>query len=260
MKVGFAGSGNMAAAMARGWAAAARAEGGGPEQMLFTDAGSGRAARLATEVQGEAVEDNAALVEGADLVVLAVKPAGLGEVAPDLAPGGKPIISLLGATSLGTLGEALPGLPLARVMPNLGVELRQGVLCLALPEDADPGFRQQVVGLLEPLGTLFELEDELIDAATAVMGCTPGYLALIAEVLSDAGVSAGLDPDQADAMVARSMAATGALLEEHDADELRRAVASPGGSTEAGLETLERGGLRDLLNEAVDASLSRMRG
>ncbi len=181
-------------------------------------------------------------------------------MAAELAASDKPVLSLLGATPLTDLQRAFPRSQVARVMPNLGVQLRQGVLSLALPRGADTAFREQVSGLLEPLGTLIEVDDRLMDAATAVMGCTPGYLALIAEILTDAGVREGLASDQAGTMVARSMAATGALLDHYEPAALREAVASPGGSTEAGLEALERGSLRDLIGEAVEASLQRMRG
>ncbi|MGZ5347570.1 MAG: pyrroline-5-carboxylate reductase family protein [Solirubrobacterales bacterium] len=259
MRIGFAGSGNMAAGMARGWAAA-RGERGAPETMLFTDAGSGRAQELAEELGGEAVGSNAELAKRADLVVLAVKPKHLAEVGAEVAPAGKPVISMLGAISLDALAEALPGVELARTMPNLGVELRQGVICVALPEAADQGFRAQAMELLGLLGSVIEVSDVLMDPATAVMGCAPGYLAQVAEYLVEAGVREGLASDTAGHMVARAMAATGALLDEHDPGELRDRIASPGGSTEAGLQALERASLKAAIDDAVDASLERMRG
>jgi pyrroline-5-carboxylate reductase len=258
MRIGFAGAGNMAAGMARGWAAA-RGEPGAPEALLFTDSGSGRASELASELGGEPVASNAELAERTDLVVLAVKPSGLAGVAAELAPVGTPVVSVLAATSVAALGEALPGAQFARTMPNLGVSLRQGVTCVAFPEHAELRFKERVLAALGLLGTVIELEDELMDPATALMGCSPGYLALIAESLIEAGVREGLDPEQAGTMVARSMTATGALLDRHEAAALREAVASPGGSTEAGLEALERRQIRAVIEEAVDASLERMR-
>jgi pyrroline-5-carboxylate reductase len=114
----------MAAAMARGWAAAGA---DGPESMLFSDSGSGHAAELAAEIGGEAVEDNAALAERADAVVLAMKPAQLDEVAAELAPAAKPVVSVLGATALERLQAALPGAAVVRVMPNIAVEVRSAL-------------------------------------------------------------------------------------------------------------------------------------
>ncbi len=246
MVVGFAGSGSMAAAMARGWGADA-----GP--LLFTDSGSGRATELATELGGEAV-GNGELAERADLVVLAVKPAALDSVAAELA-GTKAVMSLLGATPLERIAAAFPGAEdVCRVMPNVAVEVRRGVLCVA------GGISADARGLLQMLGHVVELPDEDFDAATAIMGCAPAYLALAVEALADAGVEAGLGEELARELVVETTGGTAELLRERHPHDVRRAVASPGGSTEAGLEALDREGARAAFEAAVRASLERMRG
>lgn len=246
MIVGFCGSGNMAAAMARGLA-------GQVDGLLFTDGGSGRASELAAELGGEAVGSNGELAERADLVVLAVKPAKLETAAAELV-GAKVVVSLLGATSLETLRGAFPSAEVVRVMPNVGVEVRKGVLCVA--GDLDSGVRE----LLEGLGHVVELPDSQFDAATAVMGCSPAYLALAVEAIADAGAADGLDAELARELVVETAVGTGELLRIHDPAALRKAVASPGGSTEAGLEALDREGARAAFEAAVRASLERMRG
>ena len=114
------GAGSMAAAMARGWAA----DEGGPEAMLFSDAGSGRAAALADELGGESRDAPAELGRDADLVVLAVKPNALGAAAGALVGSAKAVVSVLGATPLGRLEAAFPATPIVRTMPNLAVEVR----------------------------------------------------------------------------------------------------------------------------------------
>ena len=101
---------------------------------LFADADPDRATELAEEVGGEAMEGNLAVADNSDLVVLAVKPNVLDEVAPDLVQAGTPVLSILAGTSLKTLHEALPGIDLIRVMPNLGAQLRQAVLCVVFPK------------------------------------------------------------------------------------------------------------------------------
>lgn len=259
MKVGFVGAGNMATGLARGWAAAS-GEPGAPEAMLFADADSAKAQRLASEVGGEAVEGNRAVAEAADLVLLAVKPNVLEQVAEELAEAGTPVVSILAGTPLATVQEAIPGVEVTRVMPNLGAQLRQGVFCVVFPDDLDGARREELSRLLGLLGEVIELEEELIDPATAVMGCSPGYLALIAEAMVEAGVEEGLSEDQATRMIARAMSATGGLLEHHRPADLKQAVASPGGMTEAGLEALEERAIRDSFKAAVDASLERVRG
>jgi len=246
MIVGFCGSGNMAAAMARGLVGEVKA-------LLFTDSGSGRAAELARELGGEVAASNAELAERADVVVLAVKPARLAEVAGELA-GTKTVVSLLGATSLDALEDAFPQADVVRVMPNVAVEVHRGVLCVAGHESPE------VRGLLNRLGHVVELPDDQFDAATAVMGCAPAYLALAVEALADAGAAAGLDAELARELVVETTAGTAELLAERHPADLRRAVASPGGSTEAGLEALDREGAREAFEAAVRASLERMRG
>jgi pyrroline-5-carboxylate reductase len=245
MVIGFVGSGSMAAAMARGWF-------GEVEGMLFSDSGSGRAAELASELGGE-VASNAEIAEKADLLVLAVKPAALETVAPELAAADR-VLSVLGATSLRRLSEAFPTAELVRVMPNVGVEIRKGVLCVAGRLD------DEMRAMLELLGHLVELPDSDFDEATAIMGCAPAYLALAVEALADAGAAAGLDAELARELVVETTAGTAELLRVRHPADVRSAVASPGGSTEAGLQALEREGARRAFEAAVEASLERMRG
>jgi pyrroline-5-carboxylate reductase len=247
MILGFCGAGNMAAAIARGLS-------GEVDEMLFTDGGSGRAAELARELGGAVAASNAELAERADTVVLAVKPAALDNVAEELRGAGT-IVSLLGATSVERLRGAFPGAAsIVRVMPNVATEVRRGVLCVA--GDLDPELR----GLLEGLGHVVELPDSEFDAATAVMGCAPAYLALAVEALADGGAEAGLDPQLARELVVETTAGTAELLRLRHPADVRRAVASPGGSTEAGLEALDREGAREAFLAAVRASLERMAG
>ncbi len=245
MVVGFIGSGSMAAAMARGWV-------GAVDGMLFTDSGSGRAEELAAEVDGKAGGSNAELAEAADVVVLAVKPARLADVSAEIGAVETPLVSLIGATSLESVRAAFPRADVFRVMPNVAVEVRRGVLCIA------GGDSPEVRALLDLLGKTVELPDSQFDAATAVMGCAPAYLALAVEAIAGAGAEAGLDEALARELVVEAAAGTAELLESRDPAEVMRAVASPGGSTEAGLQALEREGGRDAFAAAVRASLERM--
>ncbi len=242
---GFIGSGNMAAAMARGWA-------GEFELFLFSDSGSGRAEALAEELGGE-VASNEEIARRADLVVLAVKPGMLDEVAPQLREA-KEVVSVLAVVSLERLEAAFPDAEqVLRVMPNVGVEVRRGVLCVAGSASED------VRRMLAVLGHVVEIPDSDFDEATAIMGCAPAYLALAVEALADAGAEAGLDPGLARELVVETAAGTAELLRRRDPAEVREAVTSPGGSTEAGLEELEREGARRAFAAAVEASLERMR-
>ena len=231
--------------MARGWE-------GAVDGMLFTDSGSGRARELARELGGEALSSNAELAGRADVVVLAVKPAKLAEVAAELEDA-RAVVSLLGATPLERVSALLPDAEVIRVMPNVGVEVQRGVLCVAGAESAETR------SLLELLGHVVELPDSQFDAATAVMGCAPAYLALAVEAIADAGAADGLDPELARELVVETTSGTAELLRIRHPADVRKAVASPGGSTEAGLEALDREGAREAFEAAVRASLERMR-
>jgi pyrroline-5-carboxylate reductase len=254
MRVGFAGSGNMAAALARGWAAGE----GGPDTMLFCDLDAERARELAAEVGGETRSSLAELAGDTDVVMLAVKPGALDEVAGELGGDAPALISVLAATTTGRIAEAFPAVPALRVMPNQPVEVRRGILCYPPPHRMGDELLDALLELLALLGTLVPLEERLIDPAMAVMSSSPAYIALVAEALARAGEREGLEPRLSGELVARTLAGTAELLLKKDPATIRDAVASPGGATEAGLSQLE-GVVEDALANAVTASLERFR-
>ena len=247
MTLGLVGAGNMARALARGWA----------EPVLCTDGGSGRAAALTAEVGGEALGSNAELARRAEVIVLAHKPAQLEQVAAQAASAaaGKLVVSLLARVERGAVAAAYPGTAVVRVQPNLGVERRCGVSALGAPEGGEAAAEvEQARELFARLGTVVVVPDRLIDVASACSGVGPAYWALAMEAHVDAAIRAGLSPAQASVLVGETMAGTGQILRERDWDTLglRRAVASPGGVTARGLAALERGGLRAAFSQAMD--------
>jgi pyrroline-5-carboxylate reductase len=255
MKIGFAGAGNMAGAMARGWAGADD----GPDAMLFRDLDSARASTLADEVGGEAVDSLPALADSSDLIVLAVKPAALDDVAAELRGRAPIVVSLLAGVPTKALTDAFPDTPVLRLMPNQPVEVRRGVICHTSPVNMPEETAERVIALLRELGEVVELDEDEINAAMAVMSCSPAYLAMIAEALADEGEREGLDPEVSHALVTGTLEGTAELLRLRKPHEIRSAVASPGGATEKGLEALEAGGMRLAIRHAVRASLEKLR-
>ena len=245
--IGLIGSGNMARALVRGWG----------EPVLCTDLLPERAEALAAEVGGEAVASGAELAQRADLVVLCHKPAGLQDVAGEIAGHARGIVSILGATPLAKVKAAYPGVPVVRILPSTPVEVRRGVCCHARDPEADPAFEAQVLELFGRVGPVVTLDEALIDAAMGLMSCAPAYLAVVAEAQIDAGVRRGLAADVATQLVLGTMGGTAALLEHRGGDTLRvrREVTSPGGSTARGLDALERNNLRTAFSDALDAVL-----
>jgi len=240
----------MAAAMARGWA---RSD-AGPE-MLFSDLDQDRAESLAGEVEGETRPDLASLAADSDALLLAVKPAALDDVASELGGSAPLILSVIAATPLKRLNEAFPGVPALRVMPNQPAEVGRGVLVHAAPQ---PG-AESLLALLPALGTTIEIPEETMEAAMAVMSCSPAYVALFAEALAGAGARDGLEPALSLELVAGTLEGTAELLRERDPAAIRQAVAPPGGATEAGLGALLEGGFEEAIANAVEASLARFR-
>jgi pyrroline-5-carboxylate reductase len=244
MQVGFIGSGNMAAALARGWG----------EPVLCSDSGSGRAAALAEELGGEAL-GNRELAERADAVILAHKPAQLDEVAGEIAGAAKVVISILAGKTQADLRAAYPDTPVLRLEPNTPAEVGRGVLAFAAPDPpVDAELYAAVRERFARLGTVLEVPERLMGVAGAASGVAPAYWALFVEAWVDAAVRHGLPVGLAQELVREGMAGTAELLRHYDGDTLalRRAVTSPGGSTARGLAALERGGVRDALSAAMD--------
>jgi pyrroline-5-carboxylate reductase len=254
MNIGLIGSGNMARALARGW--------GRP--VLCSDPLPERAAALAGEVGGEALQSNAEVAQRADLLVLCHKPAQLLDVAREIAPHAKVVASILAATPLQALRDAYPALPVYRFIPSLPVEVRQGAVVQgvdALGMDAGAPLEgtldASVTNLFAELGTLVVLPDALVDVAMGLMSCAPAYVALVAEAQIDAGVRRGIPAAQGAELVVQTLAGTAELLRRraNDTQAIRREVASPGGVTARGLDALERAGLRAAFSDALDAVL-----
>jgi pyrroline-5-carboxylate reductase len=248
VQIGFIGSGNMARALAVGWA----------EPVLCTDSGSGRAQELAALVGGQAVDSNRELAERADVVVLAQKPAQLGVVAGEIAGAAKAVVSILARTTQAEVRDHYPDTPVFRIEPNTPVEVRRGVLAFAIPDaTVDEDLHARVRELFGRLGTVVDIPEGLMRIAGATGGVGPAYWALLVEAQVDSAIRRGMPPQLASQLVAETMAGSAELLRarEYDTLALRRAVTSPGGTTARGLAALERGGVRAAFASAMDEVL-----
>ena len=255
MRIGFVGAGNIAAAMARGWARAAEPA----VELLFCDAISVRATSLAQELGGESREDIEALARDADVVVLAVKPDALEAAAAELGEA-KLVVSVLAGTPAETVSDAIGGqMPVFRVLPSVAAEVGAGVICTVAPRAGAERMGAELIAALEALGSVVELDEDLFDPAMAVMSCGPAFLAVVVEAMSAAAEAEGLDEDLAHQLLVETMGGTAALMGERHAVAVREAVTSPGGATAAGLAALEAGAVRHAYAEAVKAAVERFR-
>jgi pyrroline-5-carboxylate reductase len=249
------GCGNMAGAMLEGWLAA------GADPRLIT------VVRPSGRVPAPGIRTLTALPEGEvpALVLLAVKPQKLAEVAPLVAPALEPetiLVSILAGTTLATLRSLFPApRAVVKAMPNLPVGLRKGVTELFTDSGSVAAARTEVERLMKALGHVEWFEDEkLLAVASALTAAAPAFLYRFIDALAAAGEALGLPAEQA-ARLATTMAdGAGALAARSGAspEELARRVASPGGTTEAGLGVLDAGdGLRPLMLRTLEASRRR---
>lgn len=252
MRIGLIGAGSMAGALARGW----------NEPVVIFDPDEGRAAELAAEVGGETLPSNADVADRADVVILCHKPGQLEEVADQTGDAAQVVVSILGGTSVAAVEAAYPARPVYRFMPNMPAEVRRGVFCYVPGGRATEGPEADVLELFSRLGAVIAVDESQVEAATALVGCGPGFYALVVEAMVDAGVRHGLTAADAERMAVETMAGTAALLAERDLGTagLRRRVTSPGGSTARGLAKLERGGIRAAFADAVEAVVNGRRG
>ena len=238
MQVGFIGSGNMASALARGWG----------EPVLCRDSGSGRAAALAGELGGEALS-NREVAERADVLVLAHKPAQLEAVAAEIGSAAKAVVSILAARPRPTCGPPTPACRCSAWSPTPRPR-STGVLAFAEPDEpVDADLYPRCV-TASP-GSAWSRGARAADGGRGRrMGVAPAYWALLSRPGSTPPCAAGMPVAAAKMLVTGGMAGSAELLRHYDGDTLtlRRAVASPGGSTARGLAALEAAGVRAALS------------
>lgn len=256
MKIGFIGSGNMGAALAR----AVRR--GMPEAEIFvTNRSPEKAVALAEEIGGRAA-DNRTAAENVNILFLGVKPGVVPEVLKELGPcleerAEKPLlVSMAARVALAELEELAAGCPVIRIMPNTPVSVGRGVTLYTCGRHAEQGEREMLLEALAASGELIEIPESQMEAAGVVAGCGPAFVDLFLEALADGGVACGL-PRDLSLRLAEAMTAGAAQLALETCQHpgaLKDAVCSPGGSTIRGVRALEKGGFRSAVLEAVLAS------
>jgi pyrroline-5-carboxylate reductase len=259
---GFIGGGNMATALLRGLLDRGLCL---PTQIIVSDVSAERRAFLANESGVDVTENNADVTRGSETLILAIKPQVLGQVAPVIAAAlspGQTVLSILAGVTTAILRERLNGhARIVRTMPNLPATLGKGVTGIAIspptPEDA----YQVAEEVLQTVGTSVRLPEELLDAVTAISGSGPGYIFRMAEILTRAGTFLGLSEKQSSALVRQTFLGASEMLasSQESAGELCRRVCSPGGTTLAGLDAMEKGGLEQALLAGVTAARDRAR-
>lgn len=267
--IGLIGGGQMARALAAGWVRAGMLK---PGQLVVHDPSPTAIAQIKTDVSGiQVVNDNATVLKTAKIVIVAVKPqvlagalgsiSGSAGASPAQDAGGPLLVSIAAGWTLARLREVLPGARWVRVMPNTPCLVGESASAFAAGPDVTEREKKQVMELLTGVGRAWELPEHLLDAVTGLSGSGPAYAFLMIEALSDGGVRMGLPREVATALAAQTLrgAATMVLSSNEHPGVLKDRVASPGGTTIAGLYELESHGLRGALIAAVTAATERSR-
>ncbi|MFF9341106.1 MULTISPECIES: pyrroline-5-carboxylate reductase family protein [unclassified Streptomyces] len=257
----FIGCGRITGALVRGLVAA----GHSASAMRGVSRSGAGALELSRRFGLTAADGNAAAVRGADLVVLAVHPhetrEALAALSGLLGPE-QTLLSLVASWRTEAVAAALPGVPVVRAVPNVGVAVRAGATVLSAGPRADASRLAAVERLFAPLGETFVVDEDLLEVVSAVSGAGPALVAHFARSLAEAGRAGGLDARTAAVLAAHAVRGTGALLarESVTVDAVMDSVASPGGMTEAALRTLDEDGVPDAVRRAVDAAVDLSMG
>ena len=225
-----------------------------------------RADELARAYAIRVTDGTADAVEGADVIVVAVKPGDVDPVIADVASADldndteQIVVSLVAGVTTAQYENKLPaGAPVVRVMPNTPMLVGQGASVLAAGRHVKGEHLDLVRELLGSVGTVSVVPESQMDAVTAVSGSGPAYFFLVAEAMIDAGVALGLSRAVATDLVVQTMTGSAAMLARsgENAADLRAAVTSPGGTTAAAIREFERGGIRTAFYDALEAARQR---
>ena len=258
-RIAFIGAGNMAASLIGGL----RAKGLEAAQIRASDPYEETRTRVKAEHGIEVFADNAQAIEGADVIVMAVKPQAMKAVCEAIRPSLSPtqlVVSIAAGITCASMNNWLGNQPIVRCMPNTPALLRQGVSGLFATAQVTAEQRQQAQELLSAVGIALWLDQEQqLDAVTAVSGSGPAYFFLLIEAMTAAGVKLGLPADIAAQLTLQTAlgAAHMAVSSDVDAAELRRRVTSPAGTTEAAIKSFQANGFEALVEKALGAAAHR---
>jgi pyrroline-5-carboxylate reductase len=257
--IAFLGAGNMAEALVKGLL---RAEVAAAREVICSDRNPARA-ELTQRYGVRFTSSNTEAATAADIVVLSVKPQVMNKLLDEIAPvldQRKLVISIAAGVPIAAIERKVGhGVRIVRTMPNTPALVGAGATALTAGEHATEEDLSQARALFDAIGRTVVVDEPQLDAVTGLSGSGPAYIFLVIEALSDAGVKVGLARATAQDLAAQTVLGSAKLLIEtgEHPGRLKDQVTSPGGTAIAGLHTLEAGGLRTTLMNAVEAATHR---
>ncbi|MFC2020484.1 pyrroline-5-carboxylate reductase [Chloroflexota bacterium] len=262
MKIAFIGGGNMGEAML---SSILDKELGLPRDIYVSDISDNRRQYLEQKYGVAVTSSNRQAVEGAEVVVLAIKPQNLSEVLAEIAGNLQPeqlVLSIIAGATIKTLSAGLAHKSIVRVMPNTPAQIGMGMSVWTATSEVTQQQRAWAGSILGAIGKEIYVGDEkYLDMATAISGSGPAYFFLYVEALVEAAVHIGLPSDVAQELVIQTMLGSGHLIQKSgkEPSELRRIVTSKGGTTAEALNEFDKGELKSLVSKAVTAAYNRAR-
>jgi pyrroline-5-carboxylate reductase len=257
-RIGFIGAGQMALGLARGFLKAGLTA---ADRLLASDVDPDARRRFFEATGTPVTGDNCLVASRSDVLFLATKPQQIGGVAAEVSAklaDDRLIVSIAAGVRLGALAGWFGPRRLIRIMPNAPCLIGQGASAYCLNQYATAEDGAIIDRLLRAVGSAWCVEEKLMDAVTGLASSGPAFAAVMIEALGDGGVKMGLPRAMATEMAARALggAAEMILSGEHPA-RLKDRIASPGGTTIAGLHAMESGAVRAALIAAVEAATRR---
>lgn len=258
-RIGFIGAGNMASAIVGGLIR----NGLAPSQLYLSDPNEATLEQIANQWAVNTSTDNLASVIPSDVIILAVKPQVMDKVCESISTAdlqNKLIISIAAGITLDNLTQWLKQpnqVAMVRAMPNTPALVNEGATGFFSNSAVDEDQKQITNELFSSIGLCVEVAAEAdIDAVTAISGSGPAYFFYLMEAMIEAGENIGLAPDVARRLALQTAkgAATLALKESAEPKELRRRVTSPGGTTEAAINTFENQGVKQSIQAGIIAA------
>jgi pyrroline-5-carboxylate reductase len=274
IKIACIGSGNMGFALMKGITAMSKRT-NKPVSIGFTDAYAEKAKTAANALGAVVLSSNTEAAEKADFIFLAVKPQALSDVLTEIAPaiqkrlsaGDAPLlVSMAAGWTIEKLQAALgrgsaAKIPVARIMPNTPVLISKGMIALAVSPAVSGENADALEEMLKGAGTVDRVSENYFNAVTGLSGSGPAFAFMFIEALADGGVLAGLPRDKALRYAAQTVLGSASMVLELETEfhpaELKDMVASPGGTTIAGIAALESDGFRAAAIKAVEAAWKR---
>ena len=257
--IAFLGAGQMAEAVLRGLLHA----GAPPDRLYASDIRPERLDYIASELGIQPCRDNQEALRRGEVAVIAVKPQDAPALLADMQQGVHPghlVVSVAAGVKLATIESVFPAeIPVVRVMPNTPAFVSAGMAVVARGRHATEEHERVTCRIFESVGRVITLPESKMDAVTALSGSGPGFVAVMIEALADGGVAAGLPRDTALLLAAQPVMGTARLALERQLHPavIKDMVASPAGTTIAGLAAIEAAGVRGALINAVLAATHR---